>query len=129
MDSNSGERWLISITDMPEPRQSSNSSRMRSSTASGSAAGPALKLKTRFRAGAVTREDTVVSPEGLAGPFFLCTSARYCRAANGLATHKNITLHWWHRICTCAMKVDVKCARGYQPMKRRELLRKAGLAA
>src|SRR5947208_2534749 len=48
MLSNSGERWLISITDMPEPRQSSSSSRMRSSTESGSALGPALKLWTRW---------------------------------------------------------------------------------
>src|SRR5271170_1283532 len=48
MLSNSGERWLISITDMPLPRQSSNSSRMRSSTGSGKAPGPALKLKTRL---------------------------------------------------------------------------------
>src|SRR5215813_10726269 len=61
MLSNSGERWLISITDIPEPRQSSSSSRMRSSTASGKAAGPALKLKTRFVAGAVTRADTFFS--------------------------------------------------------------------
>jgi hypothetical protein len=48
MLSNSGERWLISITDMPEPRQSSNSSPTRSSTESGKALGPALKLNTRF---------------------------------------------------------------------------------
>src|ERR1700730_12587297 len=33
---------------MPLPRQSSNSSRMRSSTGKGRAAGPALKLCTRF---------------------------------------------------------------------------------
>ena len=36
------------MTDMPLPRQSSNSSRMRSSTGRGSGPGPALKLKTRF---------------------------------------------------------------------------------
>jgi hypothetical protein len=59
MLSNSGERWLISITDMPEPRQSSSSCRTRSSTESGKALGPALKLKTRFVAGAETLvEDT-----------------------------------------------------------------------
>src|SRR6266403_4173301 len=48
MLSNSGERWLISITDMPLPRQSSSSSRMRSRTGRGSAPGPALKLATRL---------------------------------------------------------------------------------
>src|SRR5216683_4921874 len=48
MPSNSGERWLISMTDMPVPRQSSSSSRMRSSTGMGRAAGPALKLKARL---------------------------------------------------------------------------------
>src|SRR5215831_5370298 len=48
MLSYSGERWLISITDMPLPRQSRSSSRMRSSTERGRAAGPALKLKTRL---------------------------------------------------------------------------------
>src|SRR5215467_5223949 len=51
MLSYSGERWLISITDMPLPRQSSSSSRTRSRTARGRAAGPALKLKTRLVAG------------------------------------------------------------------------------
>jgi hypothetical protein len=50
MLSNSGERWLISITDIPLPRQSSSSSRMRSSTGSGRAPGPALKLCTRLTA-------------------------------------------------------------------------------
>ncbi len=40
-------RWLISITDMPLPCQSSISSAACRSTGSGSAAGPALKLKTR----------------------------------------------------------------------------------
>src|SRR5215813_13339622 len=40
-------RWLISITDMPLPRQSSISSAAWRSTGSGSAAGPAPKLKTR----------------------------------------------------------------------------------
>src|SRR5215471_7537233 len=69
MLSNSGDRWLISITDMPEPRQSSSSSRMRSSTATGRAAGPALKLKTRFVAGAITEEDTFFLQEGLAAHF------------------------------------------------------------
>src|ERR1700756_2674054 len=63
MLSNSGERWLISITDMPEPRQSSNSSRMRSSTESGNALGPALKLKTRFTEIAeAVDEDTIWNP-------------------------------------------------------------------
>ncbi len=37
-------RWLISITDMPSPCQSSISSAAWRSTGSGSAAGPALKL-------------------------------------------------------------------------------------
>ena len=44
---NSLPRWLISITDMPLPCQSSISSAAMRSTDSGSTAGPALKLKTR----------------------------------------------------------------------------------
>src|SRR2546423_12276287 len=44
---NSLPRWLISITDIPEPCQSSISSAACRSTDSGRAAGPALKLKTR----------------------------------------------------------------------------------
>jgi hypothetical protein len=45
---------------MPEPRQSSNSSRIRSRTGSGKALGPALKLKTRFMEVAETvDEDTI----------------------------------------------------------------------
>src|SRR5207237_5847688 len=52
MLSYSGERWLISMTDMPLPRQSSSSSLMRSRTGRGRAAGPALKLKMRFVVGA-----------------------------------------------------------------------------
>ena len=41
-------RWLISITDMPVPCQSSSSSRACSRTSSGRTAGPGLKLKTRM---------------------------------------------------------------------------------
>src|SRR5581483_7580055 len=44
---NSLPRWLISITDMPLPCQSSSSSPARESTSAGSIAGPALKLKIR----------------------------------------------------------------------------------
>ena len=44
---NSGPRWLISITDMPEPCQSSISSAAWRNTGSGRVAGPGLKLKTR----------------------------------------------------------------------------------
>src|SRR6266496_3767108 len=44
---NSLPRWLISITDMPEPCQSSISPAACASTSSGRTAGPALKLKTR----------------------------------------------------------------------------------
>src|SRR6266568_3279979 len=44
---NSLPRWLISITDMPEPCQSSISAAACASTSSGRTAGPALKLKTR----------------------------------------------------------------------------------
>src|SRR5882762_8822262 len=44
---NSLPRWLISITDMPDPCQSSISAAACSSTSSGRTAGPALKLKTR----------------------------------------------------------------------------------
>jgi hypothetical protein len=40
-------RWLISMTDMPEPRQSGNSSRACSRTGAGNVAGPAAKLNTR----------------------------------------------------------------------------------
>src|SRR5262245_48327565 len=45
---NSWPRWLISITDMPEPCQSSISEAACSRTSSGRTAGPALKLKTRL---------------------------------------------------------------------------------
>src|SRR6476469_5555675 len=44
---NSGPRWLISITDWPEPPQSSISAAACLRTSSGRVAGPALKLKTR----------------------------------------------------------------------------------
>src|SRR5712691_7164307 len=44
---NSLPRWLISITDMPDPCQSSISAAACASTSSGRTAGPALKLKTR----------------------------------------------------------------------------------
>src|ERR1043165_5771472 len=44
---NSLPRWLISITPMPEPCQSSISSPARDRTSAGSIAGPALKLKIR----------------------------------------------------------------------------------
>src|SRR5213078_3106973 len=44
---NSLPRWLISITDMPDPCQSSISEAACSSTSSGRTAGPALKLNTR----------------------------------------------------------------------------------
>src|SRR5215211_3349053 len=46
--SNSLERWLISITDMPVPLKSSNSACAFSRTSSGRTAGPGLKLKTRL---------------------------------------------------------------------------------
>src|SRR5712692_2520215 len=44
---NSLPRWLISITDMPDPCQSSISAAACASTSSGRTAGPALKLKIR----------------------------------------------------------------------------------
>src|SRR5215470_13363825 len=47
---NSLPRWLISITDMPLACQSSISAAALRSTASGSVAGPGLKLKTRIKA-------------------------------------------------------------------------------
>src|SRR3954452_2877318 len=47
MDMNSLPRWLISITDMPQPRQSSISCAAWRRTGSGRVAGPGLKLKTR----------------------------------------------------------------------------------
>src|SRR6185437_5740485 len=40
-------RWLISIADIPRPCQSRSSACARSSTGSGSIAGPALKFHTR----------------------------------------------------------------------------------
>src|SRR4030095_4758404 len=49
MPMNSLPRWLISITDMPLPCQSSISAAACCSTGAGSTAGPALKLKTRMR--------------------------------------------------------------------------------
>src|SRR5260221_1153625 len=44
---NSLPRWLISITDMPEPCQASISEAACCKPSSGRTAGPALKLKTR----------------------------------------------------------------------------------
>src|SRR5436190_9559263 len=49
MPMNSLPRWLISITDMPLPCQSSISAAACRKTDSGSTAGPALKLKTRMK--------------------------------------------------------------------------------
>src|SRR5574338_13833 len=46
--SNSFERWLISMTDIPVPLKSSSSAWACSNTSSGSVAGPGLKLNTRF---------------------------------------------------------------------------------
>src|SRR5215208_575101 len=46
--SNSFERWLISITDIPVPLKSINSACAFSSTSSGRTPGPGLKLKTRL---------------------------------------------------------------------------------
>ncbi len=45
--SNVFERWLISITDMPTPGSDTRSRCACSRTGSGSAAGPAEKLKIR----------------------------------------------------------------------------------
>src|SRR5674476_917325 len=45
---NSGPRWLISITLMPLPCQSSISLAASDKTSSGSVAGPAAKLNGRF---------------------------------------------------------------------------------
>src|SRR6266571_2896336 len=45
---NSLPRWLISITDMPLPCQSSISAAAVRNTSSGSTAGPGLKLNTRI---------------------------------------------------------------------------------
>src|SRR4051794_37693913 len=47
MEMNSLPRWLISITHMPVPCQSSISSPARERTSAGNIAGPALKLKIR----------------------------------------------------------------------------------
>src|ERR1019366_4651732 len=47
MDMNSLPRWLISITDIPDPFQSSISSAAWRKTGSGRAAGPGLKLNGR----------------------------------------------------------------------------------
>src|SRR3990167_10550473 len=47
MEMNSLPRWLISITDMPLPCQSSISSAALRSTGSGRVEGPGLKLKAR----------------------------------------------------------------------------------
>src|SRR6188472_157185 len=67
-------RWLISITDMPLPSQSSNSACARCSTGSGMAAGPALKFHTRFviyvpSARRVTRQLHLVVVVTLDDPF------------------------------------------------------------
>src|SRR5690606_13705900 len=49
IEMNSLPRWLISITLMPVPRQSSISAAACRSTSSGRVAGPAAKLKGRVR--------------------------------------------------------------------------------
>src|SRR5882672_7135308 len=67
MPMNSLPRWLISITDMPEPCQSSISLAACSSTSSGRTAGPALKLKTRF---ATRMRGLGLLPIRLTVPFF-----------------------------------------------------------
>src|SRR5947208_4914429 len=48
MASNGLERWLISRTDMPTPGSAIRSRCISSSTGSGSTAGPAAKLWTRW---------------------------------------------------------------------------------
>ena len=53
---NSLPRWLISITDMPLPCQSSISAAAWRITGSGRTAGPALKLMTRDMASSRRRE-------------------------------------------------------------------------
>ena len=50
---NSGPLWLISITDMPLPRQSSISAAACCKTLSGKVAGPELKLMTRDMRGSL----------------------------------------------------------------------------
>src|SRR4051812_29953612 len=60
---NSLPRWLISITDVPEPCQSSISAAACDSTSSGRAAGPALKLKTLFTGLLPTVAASVVSAD------------------------------------------------------------------
>src|SRR5436190_13105367 len=71
MAMNSLPRWLISITDMPLPCQSSISSAAWRSTGSGSTAGPALKLMTR---------DMARAPE-----LNVVTPGRYGVGGNGVA--------------------------------------------
>src|SRR5260221_2401221 len=58
---NSLPRWLISITDMPEPCQASISEAACARTSSGRTAGPALKLKPRVT-GRRTRRSTSERP-------------------------------------------------------------------
>src|SRR5438874_1042824 len=51
IDSNAAERWLISRIDIPTPGSASRSRWMSSSTTTGSTAGPAEKLYTRWTDG------------------------------------------------------------------------------
>src|SRR5262245_30850436 len=94
MLSNSGERWLISITDMPEPRQSSSSSRMRSRTASGRALGPALKLWTRYGGVAVARVSglELTNPETVEDDTMGSSFLRRPVANRSGASHRDCTL-------------------------------------
>src|SRR5262252_3994512 len=57
MPMNSLPRWLISITDMPLPCQSSISAAAVRNTGSGRTAGPGLKLKTRINVPLVVRNN------------------------------------------------------------------------
>jgi len=68
MEMNSLPRWLISITDMPLPRQSSISSAAWRRTASGRVAGPGLKLKTRGMEGKALAEGGPDSIQDASGP-------------------------------------------------------------
>ena len=79
MDMNSLPRWLISITHMPVPRQSSISSPARGRTSSGSTAGPGAEIENACHQWIVGPSWTAGgSPAAASPPRRRCRS-RHCR--------------------------------------------------
>src|SRR5437899_2700710 len=101
---NSLPRWLISITDMPDPCQSSISAAACASTSSGRTAGPALKLKTRV--------------SGLLPILFFLFLLRDALDARELGAL--VEVDQAHPLGRAALLADLLYARAYQHAARRD---------